>query len=180
MTSMTTTMRTDRKAPYQQPTWPAGQAVATGSLDAGDRFVITRPLSDTASGHVGATGVAVWTNNGFPFVQLQDGTMLNLLEDDYIDLPYTDSARGTIPLITISHNTTMWNEGFEHDIYIQFPAADLEAGVRALVAGHNAVQTAYDRDFEVSVRLGPWEGPDLSAADARNVVLEALNEWEGI
>lgn len=78
MGSMTATMRTDRKAPYQQPSWPAGRAIDTGSLQAGDRFVITRPLSDTASGHVGAPGFVIRTNNGFPFVQLQDGTTLNL------------------------------------------------------------------------------------------------------
>lgn len=175
-----TSQRTDRTAPYQNPTWPAGRVIDADALQAGDHFVIIRPLSDTAGGHSGATGAVIWTNDGLPFVQLQDGTTVNLLEDDYIDFAPSDSARGTIPLITISHDTTMWNEGFEHDIYIQFPAADLEAGIRDLVAGHNAVQTGYECDFDVSVLMGPWDGPDLDADGARKIVLEALNEWEGV
>jgi hypothetical protein len=74
----------------------------------------------------------------------------------------------------------MWNEGFEHDIYIQLPAAELEAGIRLLVEAHNKKQAAFDRNFEVSVRVGPWEGPDLDPANAHKIIVEALNEWEGI
>jgi hypothetical protein len=150
------------------------------TLGAGDRFVVSRPLSDTAGGHVGVTGTVIWANECFPFAQLSDGTLLNLLEDDYLEYAPDGSTRGVIPLVTISHDRTMWNEGFEHDIYLQLPAADLEGEVRALIARHNAAQTGYGRDFEVSVHMGQWEGPDLDHGDARRIILEALNEWQGI
>lgn len=177
---MTATRRTDRTADYVEPLLPEGRMLQAETLAAGDRFVVSRPLSDTSAGHFGVTGTVIWANDCFPFAQLSDGTFLNLLEDDYLDYPPDASARGDIPLVTISHDRTTWNEGFEHDIYLQLPASDLEGDVRTLIARHNAAQTGYDRDFEVSVRIGPWEGPDLGPADALRIILEALHEWQGI
>lgn len=177
---MTATRRTDRTADYEEPSRFGGGAVQAENLSAGDHFVVSQPLSGTSGGHAGAIGTVIWANEALPTAQLSDGTLLNLLEDDYLDYPSDTSARGDIPLVTISHDRTMWNEGFEHDIYLQLPASDLEGDVRTLIARHNAAQTGYGRDFEVSVRIGPWEGPDLDPADARRIILEALREWKGI
>jgi hypothetical protein len=183
--AVTAPYRTDRTQPLPEPSYPVGRVVDPDNLAAGDRFTVLKPLIDTADGHAGAAGTVLWTDGNSPCVQLGDGTVLNLIEDDCIDRPRTAAARRGIELITISHDRSMWNEGFDRpDIYLRFPvpasAPDLEAAVRMLVDAHNKAQTGYDRTFKVSVRRGLWEGPDLEPVAALKILVEALNEWKGL
>lgn len=182
---VTAPYRTDRAQPLPESKHPVGRVIDPGSLGAGDRLTVLKPLADTAGGHAGATGTILWSDGNSPCAQLDDGTVLNLIEDDCIDSAPRVSKRVAIPLITISHDRTMWNEGFDqHDVYLRFPkpaaTPGLETAVRMLVDAHNQAQTSFDRNFEVSVRLGPWEGPDLEAPAALKVLKAALTDWKGI
>lgn len=175
---MAANYRTDRTLPWPDTAKPATPGVDAGTLLAGDRVKIVSPLQDIKAGHKGSTGTVLWTDGSYrPVVQLGDGTVLTLFENDSL-APATVKGRGQVPLLTLRHNTATWKPGFESDLYLQIPdAASLESAVRALVEEHNKTMRGNGRDFTVSVEKGVWDGPDLKPAAAKKIVAEALAEW---
>ncbi|HEX9088657.1 MAG TPA: hypothetical protein VF867_14145 [Arthrobacter sp.] len=178
---MAANYRTDRTLPWPDMAAPSTPGLDTGTLLAGDRVKIVSPLQDIKAGHKGATGTVVWTDGGYrPVVQLGDGTVLNLIENDSL-APATVKGRGQVPLLTLRHNTATWKPGFESDLYLQIPAATgLETAIKPLVEAHNKTMRGDGRDFKISVENGVWDGPDLKPAAAKKIVAEALADWAGL
>lgn len=172
---MAASYRTDRTLPFPDAAPADGLDIST--LCPGDRVKILKPLRDLKAVKAGATGTVIWTDGAYrPVLQLEDGTIVNLIEDDA--LAPAKSARGTVSLLTLRHNTDGWNPGFENDVYLRIPVAGtLEASVRSIVDEHNGVQRGRGRDFRVTVEAGTWDGPDLKPATAKKIVTEALEDW---
>jgi len=178
---MAANYRTDRALPWPDPATPVAPGIDAGTLLAGDRVKIVSPLQDIKAGHKGATGTVMWTDAGYrPVIQLGDGTVLTLIENDSLAAA-TVKGRGQVPLLTLRHNTSNWKPGFESDLYLQIPdAAGLETAVGALVEAHNTTMRGDGRDFKVSIENGVWDGPDLKPAAAKKVVAESLSDWAGL
>lgn len=178
---MAANYRTDRALPLPEAALPATPGVDAGTLLAGDRVKIVSPLQDLKAGHKGATGTVMWTDGGYrPVIQLGDGTVLTLIENDSLALA-TVKGRGQVPLLTLRHNTAAWKPGFESDLYLQIPdATGLETAIRSLVEAHNKTVRGDGRDFNVSVETGAWDGPDLKPAAAKKIITEALTDWAGL
>ncbi|HEX9229925.1 MAG TPA: hypothetical protein VF885_25280 [Arthrobacter sp.] len=174
---MAATYRTDRTLPFPAAAPADGLDIST--LCPGDRVEVLKPLRDLKTVKAGATGTVIWTDGAYrPVLQLEDGTIVNLIEDDALAPASGTCARGTVSLLTLRHNTGGWNPGFENDVYLRIPAAgSLEASVRSIVDEHNGVQRGRGRDFKVTVEAGAWDGPDLKPAAARKIVTEALEDW---
>lgn len=174
---MAANYRTDRTLPFPAPA--AAEGLDAGTLMPGDRVKVVKPLRDTKAVKAGATGTVIWTDSQYrPALQLEDGTVVNLIENDALAPASGKGARGTVALLTLRHNTEVWAPGFESDLYLRIPASGgLEAAVRSLVADHNRAQEADGWDFKVSLEKGPWDGPDLKPAAAKKIVGEALADW---
>ncbi|MET4144092.1 hypothetical protein [Arthrobacter sp. UYCo732] len=175
---MAASYRTDRTLPFPEPAAPAEGLDVTGLLP-GDRVRVIKPLRDLKTVKTGAKGSVIWTGCDYrPVLQLEDGTVVNLIDGDALAEAPAKSARGTVSLLTLRHNTEGWKPGFENDVYLRIPAAGgLEASVRSIVSEHNGAQRGGGRDFKVTLETGAWDGPDLKPAAVKKIVTEALADW---
>lgn len=175
---MVASYRTDRSLPFPEPASPA-EGLDVTTLLPGDRVKIAKPLRDLKTVKTGAKGTVIWTDGAYrPVLQLEDGTIVNLIDDDTLAEAPAKSARGTVSLLTLRHNTEGWKPGFGEDVYLRIPAGgNLEASVRSIVQEHNGGQRGRGRGFNVTVEPGAWDGPDLKPAAARKIVTEALEDW---
>jgi hypothetical protein len=175
---MAANYRTDRTLPFPEPAAPA-EGLDITSLLPGDRVKVVKPLRDLKTVKTGAKGAVIWTGGDYrPVLQLEDGTVVNLIDGDALAEAPPKSARGTVSLLTLRHNTEGWKPGYENDVYLRIPAAgNLESSVRSIVDEHNGVQRGKGRGFTVVVETGPWDGPDLKPAAAKKIVTEALEDW---
>ena len=176
---MPASYRTDRTLPHPEPAAPAADGVDVTALVPGDRVRVLKPLRDLKAVRAGATGTVIWTDGDYrPVLQLEDGAVINLVDGDVLAPASSRSARGTVSLLTLRHNTDGWKPGFDTDVYLRIPSAgSLDASVRSLVDEHNDCQRGRGRDFKVTVETGSWDGPDLKPAAARKIVTEALQDW---
>lgn len=174
---MAANYRTDRSFPF--PTPAAAEGLDAGTLLPGDRVKVVKTLIGTTSVKAGATGTVIWTDSQYrPVLQVEDGTVVNLIQNDTLAPAAGKGARGSVSLLTLRHNTEVWKPGFITDVYLQIPAAGtLEPAVRSIVDAHNAAQGGDGRDFKVSVETGAWDGPDLKPAAAKKIITEALSDW---
>jgi hypothetical protein len=174
---MAANYRTDRTLPFPEPAGPA-EGLDVTTLGPGDRVTVLKTLRDAKAVKAGATGTVIWTDSNYrPVLQFEDGTVINLTDNDALAAATAQSARGPVSLLTLRHNTSAWKPGYEDDVYLQIPAGGLEASVRSIVDAHNGGQRGRGRDFTVSVETGPWDGPDLKPAAAKKIVGEALESW---
>lgn len=175
---MAANYRTDRTLPFPEQAAPA-DGLDVSTLGPGDRVKVLKPLRDLKAVKAGATGTVIWTDGAYrPVLQFEDGTVVNLIENDTLAPAPAKSGRGTVSLLTLRHNTAVWKPGYENDVYLRIPAAGgLEASVRSIVNEHNGGQRGQGRDFKVSVETGAWDGPDLKPAAAKKIVTEALEAW---
>lgn len=174
---MAASYRTDRSLPFPEAAPAEGLDVT--ALRPGDRVKIVKPLRDLKTVKAGAKGTIIWAGGDYrPVLQLEDGTIVNLIEADALAEAPAKSARGTVSLLTLRHNTEGWKPGFEDDLYLRIPAAgNLEGTVRSIVEEHNGSQRGRGKGFNVSVETGAWDGPDLKPAAAKKIVTEALADW---
>lgn len=174
---MAANYRTDRTLPF--PAAAPAEGLDVGALLPGDRVKVAKPLRDTKAVKAGATGTVIWIDSEYrPVLQLEDGTVVNLIDSDELAPAAGKGARGSVSLLTLRHNTEVWKPGFTSDVYLRIPAAGtLEAAVRSLVTDHNGAQDGDGRDFKVTVEAGFWDGPDLKPAAAKKIVAEALADW---
>jgi hypothetical protein len=175
---MAASYRTDRSLPLPEPAVPA-EGLDVTTLLPGDRVKVLKPLRDLKTVKTGAKGTVIWTGGDYrPVLQLEDGTVVNLIDADALAEAPAKSARGTVSLLTLRHNTEGWKPGFSDDVYLRIPAAgNLEGSVRSIVDEHNGLQRGRGKGFTVAVETGPWDGPDLKPAAAKKIVTEALADW---
>lgn len=175
---MAANYRTDRTLPFPESAEPA-EGLDITALVPGDRVKVVKPLQDLKAVKTGAKGTVIWTDGAYrPVLHFEDGTVINLVDSDALAPAPEKSARGTVSLLTLRHNTEGWKPGFVNDVYLRIPAAGtLEASVRSIVKEHNAGQRGRGKDFTVTVESGAWDGPDLKPAAAKKIVTEALEDW---
>lgn len=176
---MASNYRTDRALPF--PATTAAEGLDAGTLMPGDRVKVVKQLIDTKAVKAGATGTVIWTDSQYrPVLQLEDGTVVNLIQNDTLAPAAGKGARGSVSLLTLRHNTETWKPGYESDVYLRIPSSGtLEKDVRSLVDAHNQGLRGqgYGRDINLSVESGAWDGPDLKPAAAKKIVIEALADW---
>lgn len=146
-------------------------------------FTSERVLFHSSSGNLtnvssGDTGTII-SAEPCSYIAFDNGIIVEYDENDDYDYLEDTSDAPVKELVTIRHDTGMWNEGFylANYPYVQFSTGGNTDLIKNLVESYTHHRMY---SFEFSIEKHQWFGQDLSETEALHIVRQALTGWEGI